>query len=148
MKNFMLKIVLGSLLVFLFSSYSYGRSLVATVTNVDFSHVSSDVVDAVKKGGLSMNVVYPGQYQGTLISNYWSRFTGVTLRSIPANGVSLEFWIWTDKEQEEIKNAVTKFVIKNWNPSDSVIQIKVGNTELGTDKGYIKAQLKFTRYLR
>ena len=147
MKKIMLKLVLGSLIFILYESTSYSLTLVATLTNVDFSHVASDVVDAVKKGGVSMNVVYPGQYQGTLISNYWSKFTGVSLRSIPAGGVTLEFWVWTNKEQEEIKNAVTKYVVKNWNQANTTINIKVGNTELGIDKGYVSAVLKFTRYM-
>ena len=147
MRKILCQIMFGSMLMVLCESYSYGVSLVATLTGFDFSHVSKDVVEAVKKGGVSMNVIYPGQWQGTLFSNYWSRFTGATLRSIPQGGVTLEFWIWTDKEQEEIKNAVTKVVVKNWNPANQTIQLKVGNTELGTDKGYVSAILRFTRYL-
>ncbi len=147
MRKIVCQIMFGAVLMVLCESYSYGFSLVATLSNFNFSHVSEDVVDSVKKGGVSMNVIYPGQWQGTLFSNYWSRFTGATLRSIPAGGVTLEFWIWTDKEQEEIKNAVTKIVVKNWYPANQYIQLKVGNTELGTDKGYVSAFLRFTRYL-
>lgn len=141
MKKNTFRIMMVVVLFISFQKFSYGWSVIADILNVDFSHVSSEVVDEVKKGGLSVNVTYPGQYQGTLFSNYWSKLTGITLRYLPVSGVTLEFWIWTDKDQEEIRNSVTKHVIPYWNRLPTNIKIKVGNDKLGTNFGYVDAVL-------